>query len=361
MELKKQNILFLTRTMALGGTENVILQLCEILKPEVNKIIVCSCGGINVEKLEKMGIKHYQISDIENKNPLNILKTMKQVKQIIKKENITVIHSHHRMAAMYANLCSNKKMVKLANAHNTFNDKKGFTKIAYNSTKIIAVGEQVKKNLVEFFGINEKYVYVIHNAIKPFEEKLVIDNQLKNDKENGYTLIANVGRLSEQKGMEYFIEAAEIVNKTNKKVKFYIIGSGQDEQKLKKMVEQKKMEKFIVFMGFRSDIQNLLSQVDFCVLSSLWEGLPLTPIEAFSVGKTIIATAVDGTPEIVVSGKNGILVEPKNVNQLSNEMINLINDSKRKEQFEKEAYTTYKQEFSFEQLKNRYLDFYKKL
>lgn len=44
MNLKEQNILFLTRTMDLGGTENVILQLCEILKPEVNNIIVCSCG-----------------------------------------------------------------------------------------------------------------------------------------------------------------------------------------------------------------------------------------------------------------------------------------------------------------------------
>ena len=54
MELSNQNILFLTRTMDLGGTENVILQLCEIFKPRVNKIVVCSCGGINVEKIEQM-------------------------------------------------------------------------------------------------------------------------------------------------------------------------------------------------------------------------------------------------------------------------------------------------------------------
>ena len=68
MELNKKNVLFLTRTMKLGGTENVILQLCEILKPQVNKIVVCSCGGVNVEKLQKMGIKHYMIPDIEEKS-----------------------------------------------------------------------------------------------------------------------------------------------------------------------------------------------------------------------------------------------------------------------------------------------------
>ena len=51
MSLKDQNILFFTRTMKLGGTENVVLQMCEILQPYVNKIVVCSCGGVNVEKL----------------------------------------------------------------------------------------------------------------------------------------------------------------------------------------------------------------------------------------------------------------------------------------------------------------------
>lgn len=49
IDLRKQNVLLFTRTMQLGGTENVILQLCEILQPKVNKIIVCSCGGVNIK------------------------------------------------------------------------------------------------------------------------------------------------------------------------------------------------------------------------------------------------------------------------------------------------------------------------
>ena len=64
MNLRKQNILFLTRTMNLGGTENVILQLCEVLKSEVNNIVVCSCGGINEKKLQEMNIEHIKINDI---------------------------------------------------------------------------------------------------------------------------------------------------------------------------------------------------------------------------------------------------------------------------------------------------------
>ena len=125
MDLQKQNILFFTRTMKLGGTENVILQLCEILKPVVNNIVVCSCGGINVKKLASMGIKHYEIPDIEEKSLNVIIKTMRQLNQVVKTEKITAIHTHHRMAAFYVYITRLYKRCKFINtSHNTFKNKK---------------------------------------------------------------------------------------------------------------------------------------------------------------------------------------------------------------------------------------------
>ena len=139
-------------------------------------------------------------------------------------------------------------------------------------------------------------------------------------------------------------------------------------------------------MGYRSDIQNLMSQMDFIVLSSLWEGLPLTPIEAFSVGKTIVATAVDGTIEIVENEKNGLLVNARDSKELAkyiNNILDSLNDEdditkpkikqnkkkKKKEsiddekdriKYEKNAVITYNKKFSFEILRKNYLDYYKK-
>ena len=86
--LQNQNVLLFTRTMGLGGTENVVLQLCEILKPVVKKVVVCSCGGINEKKLEIMGIQHYTIPDIEQKDLKTITLVLRQVKRIIKNEKI---------------------------------------------------------------------------------------------------------------------------------------------------------------------------------------------------------------------------------------------------------------------------------
>lgn len=78
MNLQNQNILFIVRTMGLGGTENVVLQLCEILSDKVNKIVVCSSGGVHEKKLQEMGIKHYLIPDIASKNPMDMLKKKNQ-------------------------------------------------------------------------------------------------------------------------------------------------------------------------------------------------------------------------------------------------------------------------------------------
>ena len=84
MELKDQSILFFTRTMYLGGTENVVLQQIEAFKPYVKNIVVCSCGGVNVERLTAMGIKHYEIPDVTQKNLSTFMTTSKALKKIIK-------------------------------------------------------------------------------------------------------------------------------------------------------------------------------------------------------------------------------------------------------------------------------------
>lgn len=361
MELKKENILFIVRTMGLGGTENVVLQLCEILSEKVNKIVVCSSGGVHEKKLQEMGIKHYLIPDIASKNPMDMLKSCRSIKSIIDKEQITIVHSHHRMAAFYAEFAAPKKVVKVANAHNTFTDKKKLTQLAYRNTKVIAVGEMVKKNLTEYFEIPKKQICIIHNAVKPFDGNVVPIKVLYQEHTKGNVLIGNIGRLSEQKGMSYFIEAAEITAKTHPEARFIIVGEGEEKEQLHAQVKAKGLQDKVLFLGYRNDIQNVMSQLDFVVLSSLWEGLPLTPIEAYSVGKTVIGTAVDGTPEIIRDGVDGYLVEQRNPVQLAEKMNELIENPETRKNMGIQAMKRYRNEFSFEKLSERYIAFYEGL
>lgn len=361
MNLKNQNILFVVRTMGLGGTENVVLQLCEILFEKVNKIVVCSSGGVHEDELHRMGIKHYTIPDIAGKRPCDMVRCYSKIKSIINKEQITVVHSHHRMAAFYAELTVPKNIIKIANAHNTFHDKKKMTRFAYRNTKLIAVGEMVKKNLTDYFEIPANQVSVIHNAVKAFDDSVSLVEVLQAERTKGKVLIGNIGRLSEQKGMGYFLEAAAITIKTHKEAFFVVVGDGELKTQLEEKTVQLGLQKNVLFLGYRNDIQNVMSQMDFIVLSSLWEGLPLTPIEAFSVGKTVIGTGVDGTSEIIRNGVDGYLVEARKPVQLAEKMIYLIENPTIRENMELQAKKRYQDEFSFEKLKQNYIGFYEEL
>lgn len=361
MTIESQNVLFVVRTMGLGGTENVVLQLCEIFSGKVNKIVVCSSGGVHEEKLRKMGIKHYTIPDIASKHPRDMVGCYKKIKSVIKEEQITIVHSHHRMAAFYAELTAPKDVIKIANAHNTFQDKKKLTQFAYQNTKLIAVGEMVKKNLTDYFEIPAGQISVIHNAVKAFDGNIKQIEILKDEREKGKVLIGNIGRLSEQKGMGDFLDAAAITIKRHPEAFFVIVGDGELKTQLEEKVTQLGLRENVLFLGYHNDIQNVMSQLDYIVLSSLWEGLPLTPIEAYSVGKTVIGTAVDGTPEIIQDGVDGYLVEVRNPVQLADKMNYLIENTEIKKALELQAKKRYQEEFSFEKLEYLYMDFYNKL
>lgn len=219
----------------------------------------------------------------------------------------------------------------------------------------------VKKNLIQEFGLSDKQVTVIHNAVKPFDGNIIVDTLVKKFHNEGNFVIGNIGRLSKQKGMEFFIYAIPEVIKKQSNTRFIIVGNGEDEEKLKKLSKNLGLNDYLYFLGYRNDIQNLMSQLDLIVLSSLWEGLPLIPIEAFSVKKTIVATDVDGTPEIVKNMDNGLLVEPGNSKEIANAILWMIENKDMKNKMELNAKKTFDDQFSEITFSNSIINYYRSI
>lgn len=355
---KVMKILHISRTMGQGGAEKVVYQICK----DSNDIemVIASTGGIYEDELNKIGVKHFKIPDIDCKNPISIIKTFFILRKIIKNEKIDIVHSHHRMAAFYSrilNIC-NRKFKRVYTAHNIFYNKKILLRFSLKGSTIVACGDGVKNNLVNFYNIKEDKISIIYNSVE-VNEIGIKNGTLEDLKNKNKIIIGTIGRLTEQKGIDIFIKSISKVVKSNKNVVGVIVGDGENRNVLENLVKDLNIEKNIIFLGYQKNVFDIIKQLDFIILASRWEGFPLTPIEVFSMKKTIIASNIDGNNEIVKHEYNGLLFEKDNIDELSNKIEELVMDEAKITKLEKEALKTFNDKFSYDKFINNYLNLYK--
>ena len=134
--------------------------------------------------------------------------------------------------------------------------------------------------------------------------------------------IVSVGRLDRQKNQKLLLEAMCGVVDTYKGVRLALVGAGPLEDELKKTAEDYGLQENISFLGLRDDVASILRQSKLFVLSSDYEGLPLSVLEAMAAGLPIVSTRVGGIPDVIDG--NGILVEAGDAEALSEALCNLL-------------------------------------
>ena len=355
------NILHISRTMGQGGAEKIVYQLATGLKGRTRKTYVASSGGCYAGLLEEQGISHYQIADPECKKPWVILKNLFRLCRIVRKESIDIVHTHHRMAAVYAYMLRilNPGIRLVYTAHNVFYDKKILTKKALGHTAVVAVGNSVKENLTDYFHISPEKIVVIHNAVKPeTPEKKYRNRVLDKWKEQGFRLLGIIGRLSEQKGIDIFLRVVAELKKKNCKIRGIIIGDGELKGELIREAYELGLENEVLFLGYQEHVSTLITQLDLILMPSRWEGFPLTPLEVFAEKKTIVGSNIGGISEIITDGQNGRLVMKDNVPMFTEAVAELLCDSKLRMKMEDNGYEYYSRNFSYDSFMEEYVRLY---
>ncbi len=171
-------------------------------------------------------------------------------------------------------------------------------------------------------------------------------------------VIGFVGSIAEQKGLIYLIESFRKLEMIFPDLCCLIIGEGPEKKSLEEKIAEYKLENNFKFLGQRYDIYNLLHVMKIFVLPSLWEGLPQVVIEAMAASCPVIATNVDGTPEIITHKKDGWLVPPANVEELSNAMELLLYDKELREELAMNGFKTVRDKFSMETMTENYNNLY---
>ena len=353
-ENQKNNILHISRTMDIGGAERIVYQLSSDLKDEFNSVHVASTGGLWESELAAQGIQHHKILDIDSKNPVTVLKLLFSIHQIIKQKGITIVHTHHRMAAFYIRLLKlvHPKLIHVYTAHNVFKDKLPLYGFALKNAKSVAVGEAVNKNLKEDVGITDSRV--IYNGVVLKET----DDQVDEIISYGGIKLGCIARLSEQKGLTYLLDAMSLL--TVKDIRLFIVGDGELRNELENKVKKLDLQDSVTFLGYRKDIAECINSFDFCVLPSVFEGFGLVAIEAFMNSKTLVATDIPGLNE-VVTNKNGVLVPAKDPAALASAIDKLATDATLRQELASQAKKDYENRFSYSMFLENYRALYREI
>ncbi len=230
-----------------------------------------------------------------------------------------IIHTHSaEFHVFYANL---PKVLKI-----------GLSWAFCRSTRFIVLSHSWQKFYMENLGLKAKQVIILPNPVRfPLEITRRIDD--------GKVNFLFLGRIGERKGAFDLIDAfATMPMDCRQSANLVIAGDGEG-QKARDIIEKLNLSEYIHILDWVDEQQRdeLLSKANIFVLPSYNEGLPMALLEAMSWGLAPITTPVGGIPELVISGKNGLLVEPGDIQGLSIAMQSLILDRQLKQQLGENA------------------------
>ena len=199
--------------------------------------------------------------------------------------------------------------------------------------KIIAVSNYTKDILVEM-GVKEDRIVVILNGVD-----IVRFKPLSSPKKDEEIIVGYIGSLTHVKGVKYLIQAMRQVIQKLPNVKLLIIGEGELQTDIARLCQELKIEDCVKFIGEINsrNMPEAINSLDVVVLPSLSENMPLVMLEAMACGKVFVGTRVGAIPEVIENYVDGIIVEPKDVDALSDAIISVLSDKTLKEKIERNA------------------------
>lgn len=318
-------ILHITNALSSGGVTTLLLEILPFLAKE-HKVSLLLLGENTEKYLLDDKLKDIKVTFLNQKSFYSI-KNIFKIRKIIKENDITHTHLFPTQYVVFlATLFLNKKII--TTEHSNWNKRRKYfifkviEKIVYKKySKIIAVSEEAKRNLIDWIGMEEKII-TIPNGIELEEYKngKNIRNELWSLKENE-KLICMIARFSKQKDQKTLINAMKLLSD---EIKCLFIGVGETLGEMKKYVKANNLENKIKFLGYRDDVKDVLKSVDLNILSTNYEGLPLIVLETLATGTLMLGSDIEGINSILKY--NNLLFEKGNEIELAQKIENLLYD-----------------------------------
>ena len=353
------NILQILPELNVGGVETGTLDLAKYLVKAGHKAVVVSAGGELLKELEASGAIHYTLP-VHKKSFLSILKMVPRLAQIIKKENIDIVHARSRVPAWVAYLaCRKTNAVFITTCHGYYKNHP-FSRPMGWGKRVIALSNVVARHMIEDLGVPHERVKLVPRSVDL--EKFKFTNPKEKRKQDFNVGI--IGRLSPIKGHLHFIKAMAKVSRAVPRLKIWIVGDAPGsreayKEEIQVLVRRLGLWHCTQFLGTQRDIPEILSHLDLLVLATTThEAFGRVIIEAQAAGVPVVASEVGGVVDIIEDGKNGLLVPPADPGLMSEAVMKIFKDLDLAQKLAFAAYEKVKEKYNVELMAQNTLKVY---
>lgn len=350
-------VLHVVESLQAGGAERVVAEYAKWhdrsrYVPEVCCVL---SSGPFAEPLESAGVPVHVLG---RKSRFD-LGAMFRLSRIIRRGRFDVVH-YHNFAALVAGLPASilgRARVVVRTEHNVMRTRAPARHLVSRVAVLredaqIGVSDAVRHSHTDWGRIPRGRFVTVRNGIDETRIAPAADRATTRRKlglpDDAFVCL-NIGSLTEQKNRHVLLDAAARLADIEE-LRVLIVGSGPEEEELKRRADELGLSGRVLFLGQRLDIPDLLVASDVFVLSSDWEGLPITILEAMAAGVPCVATAVGGVPEAVMDGVNGLTVEPGDPPALAEGVRRLARDADLRAAFSAAARDTFEQRFRASQM-----------
>ncbi len=319
------NILQILPSLDVGGVETGTIDLARYLVQKGHKAIVISAGGRLVRELDKIGARHYTLS-VGKKSIFNMIRMVRAVSDIIRNEDIDIVHVRSRVPALAAFIaCRITNRIFLTTAHGYY--KKHFLSTVMGWGKFVIVASNIiAKHMVFDFGVPYERIRFIPRGVDLARFKF---RDPRAHFSKAFT-IGMVSRITPLKGHSYFIKAISLLYRKIPNLKVVIVGNAPKEKymdDLDLLVRRLGLARTIEFAGAQEDIPSVMSQFD-CLVSATTtpEAFGRVIVEAQAAGVPVVSTRVGGIVDIIEDGKTGLFCNAEDPHGMADKIFKLYQD-----------------------------------
>ena len=377
--MTKAKVVHIITRLELGGAQQNTLYTLEHLGPEFEGVLASGTGGLlDGETRDATYRTRFFPELVHPISPAKDLIALLQLFAFLRAESPQIVHTHSSKAGILGRIAAWLAGVPvIVHTYHGFGFHEGqsawrrglylaLERAACRvSTRVVLVSEANRAKARELGLVREGQDLLIRSGVRinEFPMKLEDRGKKKASLNCGMhkPLVVSVGNLKPQKNPEAFVRVAAKVLAQDPDVRFLFVGDGELRSRVESMIVSHRLFGKIFFPGWRRDVAEIIAAADVFALTSLWEGLPRSLVEAMISGLPCVCFATDGVRDVIRDGDNGYLIKQEDETAMAERILELVRDPEKAKRLGKQAASTIGREFDIDEMVRRQERLYREL